>query len=83
MLPSVQARKELETCKKLCIPAKTCCGEKVGVGNAGTRGNFCVTKTAEDLQVSSDSSGSLKEHTSVHLILLISLHSIPALMGRM
>lgn len=52
MLPSVQVRKELEACKKLCTLAKTCSGEKIGIGNGGARDKFCVTETAEDLQVS-------------------------------
>ena len=59
---------------------KTCAGEEVGTGNEGSSGNFCIAKPGEDLPVPRESSGCLKEHTSVHLILLISLHSTSGLM---
>ena len=47
------------------------------------RGSFYTTQTVEDLEVPRELSESLKEHTSVHLILLISLHSISGLMDGM
>lgn len=59
---------------------KTCAGEEVGTGKGGSKGNFCITERTEDLPVPRESSGCLKEHTSVHLILLISLHSTSGLM---
>ena len=55
----------------------------VEIGNGDTRGKFCITQTAEDLQASGESLESLREHMGVHLISLISLHRIAGLMDRM
>ena len=65
------------------VHLKICSGGKVRIGNGGSRGSFYTTQTVEDLEVPRELSESLKEHTSVHLILLISLHSISGLMDGM
>lgn len=63
---------------------RTGSGEEVfAIGNGGTRGHCCIAYTAEDLPVSREALGCLKERTSVPLILLISLHSISGFMDGM